>query len=255
MNRTIQYVKWLLLTLFAKGKSLWKKIWTSSFQKNELLEASPESSDNINAQKYHSIFDSITSTSELLVSEQVWNKIQSSLPTQRYLIPNPDIINHLKTMSSDSFNHLFPKSNPTPHLFVDPVIWNRITNSLPQSYELPNPVLETISKPMTGKYYDGLFSPSLESSNKIFVDHTIWEPIKKNLPSSYSLPIPLSKLHSKSVMGNSYYPFSSKEIAKEFKSETQIREKILKSLPKNYKIPHVELTELPSVDKFNKTDK
>ncbi|MBU0940683.1 MAG: hypothetical protein KKD36_04525 [Bacteroidetes bacterium] len=239
MNRILQYFKLLLLSWFAKGKSLWKKIWISLYPEKEFLDPHEES-NNINSQKYHSIFNSTTSTSELLVSENVWNKIQSSLSPQRYRIPNPSSLNIIKTMSSDTFNHLFQKDYHSPHLFVDPFVWNQITKFLPQSYVLPNPVFDNLSKPMTGKYYENLFPSTNESNNKTFVDHTVWEPIKKNLPNNYSLPIPLTKLPFNEHIDMSYYPLNSKPI----ETDAQIKETILNSLPEKYRIPNIEHSKL-----------
>jgi ribulose bisphosphate carboxylase small subunit len=241
MTRIIPYFKVLLLSWLAKGKLLWHKT-LSLFKTKEIIEDIPKPV-YVTSEKYRSLFESITTNEEFLVSEQVWDQIQSTLP-QGYIIPNPKSMVQLNSMSSDSYNNLFSKPTSTPHIFVNTAIWNRITHSLPQSYILPNPIFEVLTKPMSGKYYDNLFSKAGGSENNVFVDNKVWEPIKNNLPEGYSLPNHISEILFKAMDGNTYHPLISKETLQPLIKDEEIKDKISNSLPKNYKIPNLSFIDL-----------
>lgn len=234
MKRIIQYFRILLYSLLIKGKAFWLKI-KSKIYSDELIE---EISDTtyINAEPYDSLFDSNITTEHVLVSKQLWDRIQTTLPA-RYRMPNPDNISQLNSMRSDSYDQLFSSPKPSPLTFVDSVIWNRITGYLPKSYTLPHPHFEKLTQTMNEKYYESLFSLPFTNSKQIFVDNKFWEPIKNNLPNKYSLPNPTSEKLFKVMDAYTDHTKNDAKSFEEIRTDEQIIEKINNSLPLNYKIP------------------
>lgn len=234
MKRMIQYFRILLYSLLAKGKALWQKIKNKIYSE-ELVEEISETTF-INAEPYDSLFDSHTTNEQILVSKQLWDRIQTTLPA-RYKMPNPDNISQLNSMRSDSYDQLFSNSKSSPLTFVDSVIWNRITGYLPKSYTLPHPHFEKLTQTMNEKYYESLFSIPFTNSKQIFVDNNFWEPIKNNLPNNYSLPNPTSDRLFKVMDTHTNHTKNNTESFEEIRTDEQIIEKINNSLPLNYKIP------------------
>jgi hypothetical protein len=243
MTRIILYFKLLLLSWYSKGKSLFQTIWDkirTSFHSPKFIEDTPETS-YIYSEKYHSLFKSIGTQDVVIVSEQVWDQIQQSLP-QNYIMPNPVIMALFQSMSSDSYDNMFNNPSSIPHLFVDNKLWNDITHVLPQSYILPNPVFDKITKPMSDKYYETIFSKEIKTDKQVFVDNKLWEPIKNSLPKKYSLPNQHSDILFKAMDGNTHHPLMPKENSTTILTDEEIRRKILNDLPKNYKIPNLSFS-------------
>ena len=239
MKRLLLYIKLLLLSWFSKGKSLWQRIW-SFYQTEDAFEESIPDSIYIGADKYNPLFEDEAVISNFLVSEQIWDKIYYSLPLG-YLLPNGSSKDTLNTMRADSFDGLFSKPISTPSLFVDINIWNKISHTVSQVYKLPNPAFDSVIKPMKGSYYEHLFSQQAEEADKqTFVDNLIWEPIKKHLPKTYILPNPSSEIIFNAINGNTFHPLDLRESPLKELSNKEIESKILNSLPKNYKIPHLD---------------
>ena len=240
MTRIILFFKLLLLSWYSKGKTLLKSFWVKIrklFFSPKFIEDPPETS-YIFSEKYHSLFKSTGTKDVVIVSEQVWNQIQQSLPPD-FIMPNPDNLELFQSMSSDSYDNLFNNPSSLPHLIVDTTLWNHITHALPQSYILPNPLFDKITAPMSDVYYDNIFSKEIKTDKQIFVDNNIWEPIKNSLPKEYFLPNQNSEALFTAIDGNTHHPFLTKENPTKILTDEEIKEEILKNLPNHYKIPNL----------------
>jgi len=239
MTRITLYFKLLILSWYSKGKALLKTIWIkirNLFNSTNIIEDTSEPS-YIYSEKYHTLFKSTGTQEVVVVSEQVWDQIQQSLPPD-FIMPNPDILALFQSMSSNTYDKMFNNPSSLPHLFVDTSLWNQITHVIPQSYILPNPVFDKITTPMSEKYYKNIFAKET-NSKQVFVDNSVWEPIKNSLPTKYLLPNQSSEILFKALDGNTHHPLISKENSRKILTDEEIRQKILTNLPENYQISNL----------------
>ena len=137
MSRMIQYIKLFFISLLVKGKALWKRIWSSIFPQDVIDEV--EETTFVSPEKYESMFLSKETNKDIRVSERVWDQIKQAAPEQ-LVFPNPKSISVIESMKADSFNNLFQEPTPTPLVFVDLDVWNKVASNLPKEYVLPTPL-------------------------------------------------------------------------------------------------------------------
>ena len=99
------------------------------------------------------------------------------------LINVPDVF----LINSYEYNSLFSIPISTQNTFVSGLEWEKIIESVPQNFVLPNPESIAVFQKMKGDSYNLPFTNKTLTSN-IFVDSQTWEAILQNLPIDYQLP-------------------------------------------------------------------
>ncbi|MEK3973514.1 MULTISPECIES: hypothetical protein [unclassified Psychrobacillus] len=159
----------------------------------------------------------------------------------------PSKIDHLKEdkveieenvfATSRKYDRLFPLQQSKEHILVSETVWNKIQDSIPSGYIIPNEQSLHLLSTMSSDYYNNFFHDP-PSTPHLFVEGEVWKKIMENIREDYIIPTSLFE-KVMTPMSSDYYDKLFPQSYKTSKVfvDNQIWEQIIKNIPESYSIP------------------